>query len=425
MEKQILEISAFGRREELSTFCTRKVCSARSDNGNNALLLACSNAEIGCLEYLLSKPRCRRILGFLTNTDGEGPLHVAAKDDRLDRMQLLLHHKVASINDKTNTGDTPFHFALAGKQQSAASFLLEQGADPAARNHAGQTAFVSILDNNVVDNNMREFFLEKGYWHFLAEECARNGQHSVFVSLLQYHDVQKPPHRCYKPFWMEEAIKAKNVPVANELIEHGVINHFLSPDQHNPLTLAILTGLDQVVQKLVEHGARDWVDWKGIYPVLAAVKTKNDLILSFLLNHQFKTKKFGKSAMQVAVDTAYLPGMALLLKHGEPVFGLDTYWCSPPCLKLLIASGWPLNRRQNIDICVQERVYSDENEPRRNEVVVSRSPTSLKNIARDIFRETVDVQETNIIHVIHQLNLPLGLRKIILLELPRTLQELV
>ena len=56
-------------------------------------------------------------------------LHKAAKDGDIDAMKDCLADKVG-INDQGAQGRTALHRALGGGFVEAASFLMEQGADP-------------------------------------------------------------------------------------------------------------------------------------------------------------------------------------------------------------------------------------------------------------------------------------------------------
>ena len=411
---EILRVAASGSSEELVKYSTRQVCSARDVQGNNALLFACVNPDIGCLKHLLSQPKCVRLLGDVTNNDGEGPLHFAAKEERIEHMQLLLTHKVSSTTARTCSGETPLHHAFANKKLRASSFLLANGAEPSACNHEERTAFWHILSDDVVDSMMRDLVIDQGHWQVLMEECARSGSANLFETLMQ----RKPHDDAIKAAWMENAIMFSNERVVTKLIQCHLIDTDLPREKHTPLTMSILNGLDCVAQKLVQCGAPDRLDGAKMFPVLAAVVADNAFLLSFLKKQKFSTSKLGISAMQAAIDMGHLSCLTVLLKLGEPVFGLDTATCLTKCLPLLVASGWPPNRGKDMDTFIQETYFDQSPNDEASQENVSRrqTPASLRNIARDRFREAVDVRKTNIIHVVFQMCLPTGLQKIILLD---------
>ena len=67
---------------------------------------------------------------------GMTPLHFAASFSRLQCVRLLLHQANANPNASTNDGYTPLHYPVGPRTMKV---LLENGADPSAKNMYGET----------------------------------------------------------------------------------------------------------------------------------------------------------------------------------------------------------------------------------------------------------------------------------------------
>jgi len=71
---------------------------------------------------------------------GETPLHIAAARGRTSAAITTLVEAGAEVDARTNDGRTPLHMALQADRPAAAVRLLEFGADPSARDAAGNLA---------------------------------------------------------------------------------------------------------------------------------------------------------------------------------------------------------------------------------------------------------------------------------------------
>ena len=80
---------------------------------------------------------------------GDRPMNVAATRGSTQEMALLVAHG-ALVNDSGEHGYTPLHNAVEQGQLSAVLWLLDQGADTAVRNDAGETpaALARVLGEN-------------------------------------------------------------------------------------------------------------------------------------------------------------------------------------------------------------------------------------------------------------------------------------
>ena len=75
---------------------------------------------------------------------GSTPLHVAASSGKSSQLVPLLAAAGADLDAQNNAGETPLHVALRhallGEDAATVLALLREGADPAARDSAGNTA---------------------------------------------------------------------------------------------------------------------------------------------------------------------------------------------------------------------------------------------------------------------------------------------
>jgi len=407
MDPKILQVAASGSKEDLSQFNLRTVCSARDTKGNNALLLAAGNPDIGCLQFLLSQASSKRLLFHLKNDDGEGALHVAAQADQHEHLTLLLKEEMSSVEEKTVSGETPLYQAFSRKSLRASKVLLQNGADPAACAHFGMSALCLILTDSSEHKELREMVIQAGHLSILMDDCAKKGTSALLVSLMSRPESKEARNET----WLENALESDNKDVAETLINMGVVNVNLPKSKHNPLTLSILRGRDEAARQLLAHGALDGVDGDDTFPTLAAVVTENDDILRLLLDREFKTSHGNSSALQGAVDAGHERCLALLLKAGEPVSGLDLDMCLGRIRPKLLAAGWPPNKGLDISTYEQRRFMGEL------EADTERTLTSLIDLARNAFRESVDIGTTNIVHVVQVMHLPTFVQDILLLGL--------
>ena len=110
--------------------------NSKDADGDYALMLSAVYGSVDMMEVLLDKGANPN----LKNTDGETALMWAAHD--LDKMKLLLR-KGADVNARAATGNTPLLIASVGSQQlTAIRYLVDNGADPLAKNKRGENALM-------------------------------------------------------------------------------------------------------------------------------------------------------------------------------------------------------------------------------------------------------------------------------------------
>ncbi|MBY4829218.1 ankyrin repeat domain-containing protein [Burkholderia dolosa] len=100
--------------------------------GENALMLASLNGDVGLVKLLIDK-------GAEVSKKGWAPLHYAATNGHDDVVKVLLDHD-AYIDTASPNGTTPLMMAARGNHASTVNLLLDQGADPQVKNQLGLTA---------------------------------------------------------------------------------------------------------------------------------------------------------------------------------------------------------------------------------------------------------------------------------------------
>jgi ankyrin repeat protein len=128
--------------------CTEFGIDAAGPDGDSPLHIACLYGNKQCAELLLehgSDP-C-----FVNPEDSTTALHDAAAGGYLDLVQLLLEKAGIGLLTKVDSdGDTPLHNAARGGHCQVVQLLLANGANPAARNQAGNTPAQEADDEDTI-----------------------------------------------------------------------------------------------------------------------------------------------------------------------------------------------------------------------------------------------------------------------------------
>ncbi|MCG1042397.1 ankyrin repeat domain-containing protein [Mycetohabitans sp. B8] len=100
--------------------------------GENAMMLAALNGQIGLVKHLIEK-------GAEVNKSGWTPLHYAATTGQDKIVKLLIDH-CAYIDAASPNGTTPLMMAVRGGHITTVKLLLDEGADLTLKNQLGLTA---------------------------------------------------------------------------------------------------------------------------------------------------------------------------------------------------------------------------------------------------------------------------------------------
>jgi len=122
---------------------------AAGPDGDAPLHIACLYGNKQCAELLLEHGSNPEVLN---TEDATTALHDAAAGGYLDIVELLLEKAGTGMLTSTDSdGDTPLHNAARGGHSKVVQLLLAQGANPAARNHGGNTPAQEADDKATVE----------------------------------------------------------------------------------------------------------------------------------------------------------------------------------------------------------------------------------------------------------------------------------
>eukprot|EP00930_Biecheleria_cincta_P039921 TRINITY_DN27395_c0_g1_i1.p1 TRINITY_DN27395_c0_g1~~TRINITY_DN27395_c0_g1_i1.p1 ORF type:complete len:1417 (+),score=220.45 TRINITY_DN27395_c0_g1_i1:168-4253(+) len=132
----VLEAAVKGKEEQLRSMLSPQSASILNDPGVSSALLR--NAATSCISVLASAG-CK--VDFDNGFIGElSPLHLAAQEGAIDRVEALLDAKAAINRQDIKNGLTPLHCSLQNKDAAMCQMLLTKyGADPDLKDAQGRT----------------------------------------------------------------------------------------------------------------------------------------------------------------------------------------------------------------------------------------------------------------------------------------------
>jgi len=136
---------------------------AKDKDGRTALLWAAATGKEALTELLLTGRSQNTACVNATNNRGKTALHLAAENNRLNIVRILLDHE-ALVHARSDGGWTALHNAADKGHKHIASLLLKYNASINARTSSGMTAL---------------------HW------CARNGHIEMVKLLLEYDGVKR------------------------------------------------------------------------------------------------------------------------------------------------------------------------------------------------------------------------------------------
>ena len=219
-------------------------------------------------------------------------LHIASEIGNLAAIEILLKSG-ADINTQDSPGRTPLDAALQFGQDTAAHFLIDQGAEVKAPRNSYYWATFSGREEGI------KLLIKNGC------EISYTGQNGSLLHLA-----------------VETACPA----VVSTLLANGaVVDATNEPAGDTALFLATQSGYKVIVQELLKHGAQ--VDLKsgqaGIAPLVTAAETGDKELVKILLDHgasiDIRSGASSVTALQVAAGREYEEIVEMLLANGADV----------------------------------------------------------------------------------------------------------
>ena len=281
---------------------------------------------------------------------GETPLHVAVANGFMAVAELMLSHG-ADINARTTAGQTPLHLAATAGNTTVIGWLIAHKPEVDARDNygltplfaavqAGQIDAAGLLLKNKADVNAQATGGTRDFgtgWAPLHVAIAKNygGLDEMVKLLLENNartDVQIP---VYSFDFNQNRGRAIRPPAGYQ---------FKGVENVTPLTMAVMSGQQEVVRLLIEHRADvNAKDTAGESPLILAAatdygngaggETRDRLAIAELLlaggaDVNAQDNEYA-SALSLAVNNNSPAMVKLILAHQPKVDILDKDGCTP------------------------------------------------------------------------------------------------
>ena len=188
---------------------------------------------------------------------GFTPLHHAASNGQLDVVRVLAY-RGASIDAGDSAGMTPLMHAAHQRKVPVVQFLLERGADPGQISDNGSTAWSIAVDRQ--EPALIEEMLIGG-----ADVNARDSAgRTVLLEILEHHarvmEGIRFEYEEHAAYYGERQVE----PIVRMLLDYRADPNARDRQGRTPLMHAAAAGFAGIVQRLIRHGARvNEVDKRG------------------------------------------------------------------------------------------------------------------------------------------------------------------
>ena len=231
----------------------------------------------------------------VSNHEGVGPLHLAARNGATRLVGLLLEAG-ADVNARTMNGGTPLHYAAASEnqdinhviytllehggdlkredvsmrsplhvackygQESAARELLEWGADIDAIDVHGRTAlhYVSAMGHQAIAKHLLEHGAKLSSPDYTGQaplQCAARFGHRLLVQELLNHGADIEAHEAEKPSPLYQAAENGHLETVEALLANHPCMESGDDREWTSLHVAVSNGHDVVMRALLEGGS--------------------------------------------------------------------------------------------------------------------------------------------------------------------------
>lgn len=253
-------------------------CRDGSEEEDESLIcLAVKSEEIECLQILIES-------GCEVDRKGDLPLHVAAKMNRVDMMEIIcLGYVDLDLNAADMQGRTALHIAALYGQVEAIQFLISVGGDVDAADAEGWTPLHHAAEEGHLD--AVEALLE----HAVFAKYAVNREGKTAFALA----VERGNSHLYDALHLGDllhrAARLDDVHAMKSCLAQGAKVNGVDQNGWSPLHRAAFKGHLESVRLLVSHGARvESVDGSGYTPLLRAVEAGHVEVAMYLLSHGAK-----------------------------------------------------------------------------------------------------------------------------------------
>lgn len=251
---------------------------------NIELIEAASRNDSDEVEHLLTQAG---VSADLQNEDGLSALHQAVIEDCQDVVETLIRHG-ADLDIKDADLWTPLHAAVACGNLALVKYLVEKGASLVEINTDGNMAIDLVEDMEEIEIFLDEAMAGKGYDEEGLEQIRNE------TATLMLNELREAAQQNSYDFNVQGS--------------HG----------ETVMHIAAANGYDQVVEYLLDHGAKiSVVDHDAWQPIHAAACWGHDKIIEILVNHGADLDaltKDGETPFDLTEDED-LQGMIIELKE--------------------------------------------------------------------------------------------------------------
>lgn len=305
-------------------------------------------------------------------------LHNAAHRGHLEAVVALLNHG-AHIDEVSSTGYTALGYAVVGNYVDVVEVLLTSGADPNIR----------IADK-----------------HTLLHVAIQYNSVGIIGLLLTHGAVSSHTSAQFSDGWtgitpLITAVCCNSVEIVTMLLQHGVDVDCLSDDKKmSPLTCAIRTGNRQLIDLLLDYGAKvKPTNVVSLCPLQAAVTQQLPEIVELLIALGADVNSDDSYALMIASYVGNIDIARILLDHGARI--------TRPCNGTPLLTALRAGHNDIVALLLERGADVNERQSGSSVLAYAIQHASLENIemlldyGADVNDKTVAKDQTMLMMAIH------------------------